>query len=116
MKKRHLLTALTLGLVTGNGLQQDVKQDLQAEVDRLQMRMDGVEAYLAAQAEAERALLGAVNRSVTEGITAGINHQARRTLVEAWQARAGAAARNVPGKSKKTPSEATDPRIRRRGR
>lgn len=116
MKKRHLFTALTLGLVTGHGLQQDAKQDLEAEVVKLQERVDGVEAYLAAQAEAEKALLGAVNRSVTEGFTAGINYEARQTLVDAWRARANATGQGVPGKSKKTPSEVADPRLRRRER
>ena len=116
MKKRHLFTALTLGLVTGGALQQEAKRDLQAEVGRLHRRVDEVEAYLAAQAEAEQALLGAVNRSVTEGFTAGINYEARQTLVEAWRARASAAGRGVPGKGKKTPGEGTEPRPRRRDR
>ena len=116
MNMRHLATALTLGLLTGHGLQEDAKNDLEAQVLTLQQRLEAVEGYLEAQVKADKALLGAINLSVAEGFTAGINHRAKEILVEAWRARATAAASAVPGKDEKAPSEPADPRLRRRGR
>ena len=109
MNKRHLLPTLALGLVTGYGVQQDAKQDLREQVEALEGRVVAVEGYLAAQVEADKALLTAVDRSVDQGFTAGINFPSRETLVAAWRARAAAAAKGLPGAAPDAPSESGDP-------
>jgi hypothetical protein len=116
MNKRHLLPTLALGLVTGYGVQQDAKDDLREQVETLEGRVVAVEGYLAAQVEADKSLLGAVDRSVNQGFTAGINFLARETLVAAWKARAAAAAQNVPGAKRGRSADRVDPAPPRGGR
>lgn len=114
MNKRLLLPTLTLGLATGYGIQQDAKGDLGSQVGALQQRLEAVEGYLAAQVEADRTMLEAIERSVAKGFTAGINFEARQILVDAWRARTGSAARKVPGQKEPAPAKPTDPRQRGR--
>jgi len=116
MKNRLCIPLLALGLAGGYGIQEDAKDDLAARVSALEERLDAVERYLAAQAEAEQAVVAAIDRAVEQGFTAGINFESRKTLVAAWRKRAEAARQGLPGKKKKTSEEEpTDPRLRRRG-
>jgi len=108
------LTALTLGLATGYGVQQDAKDDLTDQVTALEERLDAVEAYLGEQVRADAAETKAIDAAVDQGFTAGINFEARKTLVGAWKARARAAAKHVPGAKKDAEAKRVDPRLTRR--
>lgn len=114
MNKLRTLTALTLGLATGYGVQQDAKDDLTDQVTALEGRLDAVEAYLGDQVRADAAVTKAIDAAVGQGFTAGINFEARQTLVDAWKARARAAASNVPGAKPEAEAERVDPRLTRR--
>ncbi len=114
MKTLHLLSALTLGLAAGYGSQQDDKQALAQEVELLQARVQNIENYLVAQANAEKAVSEAIDRAVEEGFTVGINFKAREILVQAWKERAKTAQQGLP--KKKEPAKAVDPRLLRRSK
>lgn len=116
MKKQLILPALTLALASGYGVQQEAQEaELKKKVTRLEQRLDQVEAYLAAQAQAEQQVVDAVEKAVEQGFTAGINFEARETLVAAWKSRAQAAAQGAPGaKAEEQDGEDVDPRVRRR--
>ncbi|MDA1264422.1 MAG: hypothetical protein O2816_05010 [Planctomycetota bacterium] len=114
---KRFLTVLALGGAAGLGLHQDAaNSELVAQVKALETRVTTVEGYLAAQVAADKALITAIDTSVEQGFTAGINFEARKTLVAAWKARSKSAAAGVPGGKAAAAAEAVDPRIERRRR
>lgn len=83
------------------GLHQQPTQSPQApnsaELKALAQRIESIESYLQAQAQAGKQVDAALDQAVTQGFVAGINHNSRRTLVAAWRKRNAALRAGLPG-------------------
>ncbi|MFT7677792.1 MAG: outer membrane murein-binding lipoprotein Lpp [Planctomycetota bacterium] len=93
--------AALVGLAFSTGTSQDPAGDnLAAQVQGLQDRVEQLESYNAEQAEAAKAVALALDQAVAAGYTSGINFKAREILVAAWKASAKAQIGAESGKDK----------------
>lgn len=114
MKARILLPFLTAAFAA-YGVQQEAQESaLKAEIQALEGRVATIETYLQARATSARSVASAIDEAVEQGFTAGINYEARKTLVDAWKADIDTLSSGVPGAKKSAPAEKVDPRVRRR--
>jgi hypothetical protein len=90
-----------------------VIQRQQETLERVEARLGALESYARAQASAEEAFVTATRAAREAGFAAGINPRSRELLLEAWAARAAAAAKGLPGAPEPSaPEEGRRPRRR----
>lgn len=90
-----------------------VIQRQQETLARVKARLGALESYARAQASAEEAFVTATRAAREAGFAAGINPHSRELLLEAWAARAAAAAKGLPGAPEPSaPEEGRRPRRR----
>ncbi len=101
MKPRSIwmMPLLPLALAAGLAVPQDDGGNaaLESRVTELETKLDAVQQYLQAQAEAAGATAKALTSAEAQGYTAGINYESRQTLLGAWRAETAAAQKDVPG-------------------
>lgn len=95
-------------------LEERVEQ-LEAQVEAMETAMEAVAAnseaeagaldsitnYLQQQANASKAMSGALDQAESLGFVAGINFPSREALLKGWRAQLGAQQKSVPGKASK---------------
>lgn len=71
--------------------------------------IDALRSYAAKQAEAANAMAATLDRSESEGFTAGINYSSRVTLLAGWRKQLGEMQNGVPGGPVRPADESVPP-------